>query len=63
MYVCMYVCNLVFLFFDSDASVEQESNRNCQESEEPAGSAFSQNPRLYIVLKLPNDPYTMLVFH
>ena len=30
--------------------------RSCQESDQPAGTDFSQNSRPYIVLKLPRDP-------
>ena len=59
------------MFVDGDACVEQESHwkdsshtqGSCRESELPAGTNFSQNSRLYIVLKLPRDSHAMLVFH
>ena len=37
--------------------------KSCRESELTARTDFNQNSRLYIVLKLPHDPHTMLVFH
>ena len=69
--------NSIFLFFDSDACVEQDSSwwslhtqRRYRELEQPVGTDFSQNPQPYIVFKtptLPTWPYfftqATLVFH
>ena len=50
--------------------MKQESNRreswstqrNQRESELLAGTDFSENSRLYVVLKLPKDPHAILSF-
>ena len=59
-----------FVFVNGDACVEQESDlleilctrRSRQKSELPAGTDFSKNSLLYIVLKLPCDPHAMPFF-
>ena len=67
----IYKYNLILLFVDGDACVEQESNwsecsrtrRKRRESELSAGTDFRQNSRTYLVLKLSHDSHAMLVFH
>ena len=67
----VYKYNLTFLFAEGDAYVKQVSSqresshtrRNHWKSELPAGTDFNQNSRPYIVLKLPRDQHTILVFH
>ena len=68
-HVYIYKYNLIRLFVDGDACMEQESNqrdfaqRSHRETELPAGTDFIRNSRPYIVLKLQHDPHAMLVFH
>ena len=56
--------NLIFLFFDSNASVELNTSwrefahkKSCRESERPEELNFCQNSETFIVLKLPREPY------
>ena len=61
-YIYIYKYNHIFLFFDADTCVEQESSeressitQRCQNSQWKLN--FSQNSRPYIVLKHPCDPH------
>ena len=62
-------CNLISLFFEvilvwNRRAVGENSytQSSCRESEQPAGTDFSQNSRPYIILKLSRDPLGHLRF-
>ena len=63
--IILYFHSSIVMLVWSRRAIGESSHiqRNCWESEQPVGIDFSQNSRPYIVLKLPPNLHTMLIFH